>query len=41
MKFDVACNADLILGHDWLREHCLAFLYDSDEVCFCAEHSCT
>ncbi len=41
MEFDVDCDQDLILGYDWLREHCLAFLYDSDEVCLCAERGCT
>ena len=29
MEFDVDCNADLILGCDWLRAHDLAFLYSS------------
>ena len=41
MEFDVDCNADIILGYDWLRTHGLAFLYDADEVCFCAERGCT
>ena len=34
---DVDCDEDLILGQDWLRAHDLAFLYDSDAVCLCAE----
>ena len=33
VEFDVDCDADLILGYDWLRAHDLAFLYSSDEVC--------
>ena len=37
VEFEVDCDADLILGYDWLRAHDLAFLYDSDEVCLCAE----
>ncbi len=41
MEFDVDCDADLILGYDWLREHGLALLYDSDQVCLCAERGCT
>ena len=41
VEFDVDCDADLILGYDWLRAHGLAFLYDSDEVCLCAERGCT
>ena len=35
------CDADLILGYDWLRSHSLAFLYDTNEVCLCTEHGCT
>ena len=35
VEFDVDCDADLILGYYWLRVHDLAFLYDTDEVCFC------
>ena len=44
IEFDVDCDADLILGYDWLRSHGLAFLYDTNEVCLCAERrlrSCT
>ena len=41
VEFDVDCDADLILGYDWLRAYNLAFLYDTDEVCFCAERQCT
>ena len=41
VEFDVDCDADLILGYDWLRAHDLAFLYSSDEVCLCAERGCT
>jgi hypothetical protein len=41
LEFDVDCDADIILGYDWLRAHNLAFLYDSDEVCLCAERGCT
>ena len=41
VEFEVDCDADLILGYDWLRAHDLAFLYDSDEVCLCAERGCT
>jgi hypothetical protein len=37
----VDCDADLILGYDWLRAHDLAFLYASDAVCLCAERGCT
>ncbi len=32
-EFDVDCDADLILGYNWLREQRLAFLFYSDEVC--------
>ena len=35
--FDVDCNVDIILGYDWLRSHDLAFLYETQQVCFCAE----
>ena len=41
VEFEVDCDADLILGYDWLRAHDLAFLYDSNEVCLCAESGCT
>jgi hypothetical protein len=41
VEFDVDCDADLILGYDWLRAHNLAFLYASDAVCLCAERGCT
>ena len=41
VEFDVDCDADLILGYDWLRAHDLAFLYDSNQVCFCADCGCT
>ena len=29
------CDADIILGYDWLRAHDLAFLYEADQVCLC------
>ncbi len=35
--FDVACEADLILGYGWLRAHDLQFLYASNAVSICAE----
>ena len=38
--FDVDCDADVILGFDWLRAHDLTFLYDENQVCFCAERGC-
>lgn len=41
VEFDVDCDADIILGYDWLRAHGLTFLYDANEVCFCAERGCT
>jgi hypothetical protein len=41
VEFDVDCDADLILGYDWLRAHDLAFLYASDAVCLCAKRGCT
>jgi hypothetical protein len=41
VEFDVACDADLILGYDWLRAHDLAFVYDTDQVCVCAQCHCT
>ena len=41
MEYALNCDADIILGYDWLRAHDLAFLYDSDEVCLCAERGCT
>jgi hypothetical protein len=41
VEFDVDCNADIILGYDWLRAHDLAFLYEEDQVCLCAERGCT
>jgi len=41
VEFDVDCDADLILGYDWLRAHDLAFLYEEDQVCLCAERGCT
>ena len=40
-EFDVDCDADLILGYDWLRAHDLAFLYDRDQACLCAESGCS
>jgi hypothetical protein len=40
VEFDVDCDADLILGYDWLRAHDLAFLYDADQAGFCAERGC-
>jgi hypothetical protein len=40
VEFDVDCDADLILGQDWLRAHDLAFLYASDAFCLCAERGC-
>ena len=43
MECDVDCDADLILGYDWLRSHGLAaraFLYDTNEMCICAERDC-
>ena len=40
VEFDVDCDADIILGYDWLRAHDLAFLYDADQACFCAERGC-
>ena len=39
--FGVDCDADLILGYSWLRAHGLAFLYESDQVCICAEAGCS
>ena len=39
--YDVDCDADLILGYTWLRSHDLAFLYEADQICFCAERGCT
>ncbi len=30
VEFDVDCDADLILGYDWLRTRDLAFHYDRD-----------
>ena len=41
VEYDVDCDADLILGYEWLRSHGLAFLYDTNEVCICAERDCT
>ena len=41
IEFDVDCDADIILGYDWLRSHGLAFLYETNEVCLCAERGCT
>ncbi len=41
VEFDVYCDADLILGYDWLRAHDLAFLYDRDQACLCAESGCS
>ncbi len=42
VEFDVDSDADIILGYDWLRAHGdRTFLYDADEVCFCAERGCT
>ena len=41
MEFDVDCDADIILGYDWLRAHDLNFLYESNAVCLCAECGCT
>ena len=40
MELDVDCDADLILGYDWLRSHGLGFLYGTNEVCICAERGC-
>jgi hypothetical protein len=37
VEFDVDCDADTILGYDWLRAHDLAFFYDTDQACLCAE----
>ena len=41
IESDVDCDADIILGYDWLRSHGLAFLYETNEVCLCAERGCT
>ena len=35
--FDVACEADLILGYGWLRAHDLQFYY---AVSICTERGC-
>ncbi len=40
VEFDVDCYADIILGYDWLLAHDLAFIYDTDQACFCAERCC-
>ena len=40
VEFDVDCDADIILGYDWLRAHDLAFLYDANQACRCAERDC-
>ena len=39
--FDVDCDADVILGYSWLQSHGLAFLYESQQVCLCAEAGCS
>ena len=39
--FDLECDADLILGFSWLRDHGLSFLYADEQVSFCAEAGCT
>ena len=41
VEYDVDCEEDIILAYDWLRAHDLAFLYDSDAVCLCAERGST
>ena len=38
--FDVACEADLILGYGWLRSHDLQFLYASSAISICADRDC-
>ncbi len=40
VEFDVDCNTDIILSYDWLRAHDLAFLYDANQACLCAERGC-
>ncbi len=40
LEFDVDCDAEIILGYDWLRAHDLAFLYDANQACLCAERGC-
>ena len=40
VEFDVDCDADIILGYDWSRAHDLAFLYDANQACLCAERGC-
>ena len=32
VELDVDCDADLILGYDWLRSHGITVLYDTNEV---------
>ena len=32
VEFDVDCDADIILGYDWLCAHDLNFLHESDAV---------
>ena len=41
LEFDVDCDADIILGYDWLCAHDLNVLYESNAVCFCTERGCT
>ncbi len=33
VEFGVDCDANIILGYDWLRAHDLAFLYDPNQAC--------
>ena len=37
---DADCDADIVLGHDWLRARGLAFLYDADAARLCSERGC-
>ena len=41
VKYDVDCDANIILSYEWLRAHDLAFLYESDAACLCAERGFT
>ena len=40
MEFNVDCDADIILGYDWLRAQELNFFCDTNAVCLCAERGC-
>ena len=40
VEFNVDCDTNILFCYDWLRAHDLAFLYDANQACLCAERGC-